>query len=259
MENGSPLSPDKPEVDLRTKPAAPAEPEAPPAREASAPIPTPGVSKALKGLMDREKAIREQAEGLKGRERSYQEAEALKGLAQDNPLDFLQRIGITREQLSQQLSEYENPDPQSEVREKLTKLEQQLAQRSEREEAERKEAALEEAQSIVKSFVSENADTYKLTSSANMHGLVYQRIYEHYETTGEALSEADAANEVEEYLSGIKAMWSQESNEPPARTSSTTLTNSLAAQTPTRTDKTDFGLLTEEESLVRAAAVLKYR
>jgi len=209
--------------------------------------------------MDREKAIREQAEGLKGRERSYQEAEALQTLAKDNPLDFLTKIGITRAQLAKQLGEYENPDPDSDWKTKVSKLESQLSQREEREEAERKEAALEEAQVIVKTFVSENADTYKLTSSAGMHGLVYQRIFDHYTATGEALSEADAANEVEEYLSGIKAMWSQESKAPPARTQSTTLTNSLAAQTPTRTDRTDAGLLTEEESLLRAAALLKYR
>lgn len=273
MENGSPLSPDKtpsyddsglPQTGEDTQAAQTATPAGTPEGQAAAappvaPISSPGVSQALKQLMDREASIREAQQQLSEQKRAVAEANALRDLAKSNPLDFLDRIGFSTEQLTEQLSQRGPSDPTQEIKSELQQLKEELAKRQQAEEQQRKEQALQEAQSIVKDFVYSNADAYPLTSSAGMHELVYQRIYDHYINTREALSEADAAKEIEDYLAGIKAKWLQERDEEqPSVTSkpSTTLTNSLAAQNPTRVEDRKF--LSEDESILKAASLLQF-
>ena len=209
--------------------------------------------------MEREKSLREQQEQLKARARDYEEAQALKRLAMDDPLGFLDRIGIKSDTLSSQLAERENPDPTADIRQELTELRQQLSQRQQREEQERKEAALQEAQNIVYDYVETNKARFPLTAAAGMHQEVYNQIYNHFLTTGESLSEEDAAKSVEEHLAGIKAKWlaSSEPEPAPVKKPSPTLTNSLAAQTPSVSEPKN-GLLSEQESIIRAAALLNF-
>lgn len=266
MENGSPLSPDKPPVILDRQPVnAPKVETAQPARQEA---PTPRVSSALKGLMDRERAIREQQESLKTLERDYHEAAALKRLASESPIDFLTRIGVTPDILQKQLGEHQNPDPNREIKDKLSKLERELQARQDREEVDRKQAALDEAQDVVRRFV-DGTEAYPLIKGAGASELVYQTIYNRLETAQEALSEEDAAKEVEAYLeTNFLDKWL---SNPAIREKvlqklgvmrapvhkSPTLTNSIAAQNPTRVD-TDGTLLPESKSIKRVAALLKY-
>lgn len=161
----------------------------------------------------------------------------------------------------------DRPDPNAGIKREVAQLRDELTSRQKREESDAQQAALQEAQQLVHQYVADS-DQYPLTKAADMHNLVFQRIYDHYNETGQALSESDAAKQVEEYLSGVVDKFSEleavrnrfvpqeQVTAPSNATTTTTLTNALSSSAPTRV--TENGKLTNEQSLARAAAMLKY-
>ncbi len=229
--------------------------------------PAPRAAEALRTLMDRESRIREAESSLKQQQQQLQEAQQLQALARENPLQFLDTVGTSYEDLTARVLQGDRPDPNAGIKREVAQLRDELTSRQKREESDAQQAALQEAQQLVHQYVADS-DQYPLTKAADMHNLVFQRIYDHYNETGQALSESDAAKQVEEYLSGVVDKFSEleavrnrfvpqeQVTAPSNATTTTTLTNALSSSAPTRV--TENGKLTNEQSLARAAAMLKY-
>lgn len=245
---------------------APAEAVAQEQVQQAPPPATPRAAEALRTLMDREARIREAESSLKQQQQQLQEAQRLQSLAKENPLQFLDTVGTSYEDLTARVLQGDRPDPTAGIKREVAQLREELSSRQKREETERQQAALTEAQQLVHQYV-DSSDEFPLTKAADMHNLVFQRIYDHYNETGQALSESEAAKQVEEYLSGVVDKFAeleavrnrfvpQEQVTAPSNATTTTLTNALSASAPTRV--TENRQLTNEESLARAAAMLKY-
>lgn len=229
--------------------------------------PAPRAAEALRTLMDRESRIREAESSLKQQQQQLQEAQQLQALARENPLQFLDTVGTSYEDLTARVLQGDRPDPNAGIKREVAQLRDELTSRQKREESDAQQAALQEAQQLVHQYVA-GSDQYPLTKAADMHNLVFQRIYDHYNETGQALSESDAAKQVEEYLSGVVDKFAEleavknrfvpqeQVTAPSNATTTTTLTNALSSSAPTRV--TENGKLTNEQSLARAAAMLKY-
>ena len=246
---------------------APAEAVAQEQVQQAPPPPTPRAAEALRTLMDREARIREAETSLKQQQQQLEEAQRLQALAKENPLQFLDAVGTSYEDLTARVLKGDRPDPTAGLRREVTELREALNSRQQREETERQHAALVEAQQLVHQYV-DSTDQFPLTKASGMHDLVFQRIHDHYNETGQALSEANAAKQVEDYLSGVvdklaeleavrnRFAPQEQVTAPSTATSTTTLTNALSSSAPTRvTEKTN---ITAEESLAKAAAMLKY-
>ena len=164
--------------------------------------PTPRAAEALRTLMDRERSIRESETALKSQAGEIERAKQLLNLAKANPLQFLNHVGTSYEDVTQQVLKGNRPDPTSGLKQELASLRKQFGVQQEREESFRKQAALDEARHLVSSYI-DSSDQFPMVKAAGMQDLVFQRIHDHYNNTGEALSEASAAKEVEEYLSGV--------------------------------------------------------
>lgn len=229
--------------------------------------PTPRAAEALRTLMDRERSIRESETALKSQSGEIERAKQLLNLAKANPLQFLNHVGTSYEDVTQQVLQGQRPDPTMGIKQELASLRKEFGVRQEREESFRRQAALDEARSLVTSYV-DSSDQYPLTRAAGMQDLVFQRVHDHYNNTGEALSEASAAKEVEEYLSGVvdklSELESVKSRFAPKEEATetldvtelaNTLTNAQSAFTPT-SKKSE--MLSERESLRQAAALLEY-
>jgi hypothetical protein len=217
--------------------------------------------------MDRERSIRESETALKSQSGEIERAKQLLNLAKANPLQFLNHVGTSYEDVTQQVLKGNRPDPTSGLKQELASLRKQFGVQQEREESFRKQAALDEARHLVTSYI-DSSDQFPMVKAAGMQDLVFQRIHDHYNNTGEALSEASAAKEVEEYLSGVVDKLSElesvkgrfapkeEAKEAPDVIElANTLTNAHSASNPTRNDESQ---LSDAESLKRAAALLQY-
>ena len=159
------------------------------------------------------------------------------------------------------------PDPMVKMQAELANIRAELGVRQEREEASRRQAALDEARRLVSEFV-DTSDQYPMTRAAGMQNLVFERIQDHYNKTGQTLSESSAAKEIEDYLSGVvdklatldavrnRFVASEGATEEPEVTQlANTLTNAHSASNPTRTNG---DTLSHSESIKRAAAMLKF-
>ena len=252
------------EQTTEAQPETPTEAQAQPA----APVtPPPRVAEALQTLMDREKSVRDAEANLKNQTSELERARKLLDMAKANPLQFLDHVGTSYEDISQQVMQGNRPDPTAHVKKELADLRKQFEVRQQREESTRRQAALDEARNLVTSFVNESAE-YPLTKAAGMQNMVFEKIHQHYNNTGEALSEASAAKEVEDYLLGVVDKLAQvesvrnrfgvspeATNEPSVNQMAQTLTNLHSSSTPTRKNE---GTLNHTESIRRAAAMLEF-
>ncbi len=158
----------------------------------------PRAAEALRALMQQEKATREARQSNIEHEAVVRQSKALQQLAQADPVGFLERSGIKREDISQRLSD--GADPVSDIRDDISSLKTELQQQREATEQARMQAALSEARSEVHKYVETAEDTplVRATGSADQ---VWQVMTHHHQTTGQIISEAEAARKVEGHLS----------------------------------------------------------
>ena len=258
---------DTPETPQAPTEAVEAAQEAPAAQEEVF-TPPPRAAEALRMLMDRESKIRETEQSVKQHQQEVDRARQLIEMAKNNPLQFLNDAGTTYDDVTQQVLQGNTPDPTVGLRQEIEKLKNQFGVRQQREEAASRQAAMDEVKSLVNSFVDSSED-YPLTKKAGMQNLVFERIQDHYNKTGQALSESSAAKEVEDYLSGVvdklaqvesvRNRFSQQEQameQPDVTQLAKTLTNRQASSTPTRTDGQKP--LKHTDSIKKAAAMLKF-
>ena len=242
--------------------------------EAAAPVeqpplqPPPRTAEALQLLMERESKIRQTEASVKEQQAQIDHAKKLVDLAKSNPLQFLDNVGTSYDALTEQVLQGQNPDPTVGLRKEIAELRKEFGVRQQREEATSRQAALDEVRSLVTSYV-DNSPDYPLTKQAGMQNLVFERIQDHYNKTGQALSESSAAKEVEDYLLGVVdklaqvesvrnrfTTQEQATEQPDVTQLANTLTNRQASTVPTRTDGQKP--MTHSESIRQAAALLQF-
>jgi hypothetical protein len=230
-------------------------------------------------LTKREKMIQEREKAIKEQEAKFKSFELNKENVRKSPKEALESVGMTFEDFTKayldQLDGKEHaPSVEDKVQELYARIEAKEKAEKEREEQAKKDAevqAIETFKSQVKEHVLADKEKYELINEAGLFDEVYNVIEEYYNETGEILSTEKAAEHVENHLfdEGQKLLKAKkfapktpaapEIKKQETSPMSTTLTNK---QTPasTATTPSDSGrLLSNEESIARAAALLKFR
>lgn len=228
-------------------------------------------------LTKREKNLQEREKQIKEMESKFKNFELTKETVRKSPKEALESIGLsfedfTKAYLDQLDGKEHKPSVEDKVQELYAKIEAKEQAEREREEQAKKDAeaaAIENFKSQVKEFVAKDVEKYELINEAGLYDEVFNVIEEYYNETGEILSTEKAAEHVENHLyeEGQKLLKAKkfapkvpEPEKPQEKSSlSTTLTNK---QTPATTVSSVVGggkLLSNEESIARAAALLKFK
>lgn len=229
-------------------------------------------------LSRKEREIRQRETSLKAREQEIEvrlakaaEIEALPSKVKESPLEALERLGVTYDQLTELILQQGQEKPEDK---KLAEIERKIADYEKRE----REAVVQRQEQARQSYLAElsafckSSDKYELIQANSAVPVVYQVVEEHYNKTGEILTNEQAADLVESHLeeeaakllklNKIKAKLAPPAAQPTApvanqstaKTNSTTLTNSLQSTSPTREPRK----LTDEEALEEAARLIKW-
>ena len=103
-------------------------------------INTPRAAEALRALMAQEKSAREARERADEQQATVQQSQALQQLAKADPVAFLERSGIRREDVTKRMAESE--DPVGGMREDLAQMRRELSEQREAAEQAKMEAAM---------------------------------------------------------------------------------------------------------------------
>lgn len=269
-------------VEDLAKPQAPV-PEAVEKPEAQAPAPTEvkkedePLSVRFAALTKREKMIQEREKAIKEQEAKFKNFELTKETVRKSPKEALESVGMTFEDFTKayldQLDGKEHtPSVDEKIQELYAKIEAKEKAEKEREEQAKKDAeaqAIESFKSQVKEFVSADKEKYELINESGLFEEVYNVIEEYFNETGEILSTEKAANHVENHLyeEGQKLLKAKkfapktpEPQKPQEKAGlGTTLTNKQTAGSSVPTQSQGGRLLSNEESIARAAALLKFK
>lgn len=253
------MSDASPHSDGTTQPATNAGQEtqtAPPDEtKAAEPPPGPNMAAKFKLIMDKEREVLQKHEALKAKEREVAEAEQLKALAKANPAAFMASLGITEKDLGAHA-----PDPQEGIKKELSELRSALQEYRRQEEERMQRLAVEEARASVRTWVQQTSE-FPSIKALGAEDLVYQKISDTYARTGKAISEVEAARDVEKELASMYQKLSsvlgtksnvQTSNAPPSQP---TLTNQHASQPPRTVDPDKLSLA---EATMEAARLLQW-
>lgn len=269
--------------DLSAKPQSPVpvEAEKPPVE-----APAPEVKKEdeplsvrFAALTKREKQIQEREKAIKDQEAKFKSFELNKENVRKSPKEALESVGMTFEDFTKayldQLDGKEHtPSVEDKVQELYARIEAKEKAELEQKEQAKKDAeveAIENFKAQVKDFVAADKEKFELINEAGLFDEVYNVIEEYFNETGELLTTEKAAEHVENHLFeegqkllkakkfAPKAPEAPEVKKQDSAPLGTTLTNkqtpSSAAQATTASNK----LLSNEESLARAAALLKFK
>jgi uncharacterized membrane-anchored protein YhcB (DUF1043 family) len=207
---------------------------------------------------------------------SYSE---LQNLAKSNPTKVLDQLGISYEDLTQAVINGGEPTREMQLAEqnkmlaqRLEKLESQISERVKAEESKKYETAYSGFIDEIKEFVDNDAEAFPLVTARAAWPLVAQHMQAHYDRTQEILDYSTAVSLIEEHLnSDLQAYLSHEKirerflagkeKEPeaiaePAKQDQTPAPKTLSSINSV-TPQDDGQLLSRDESLARAAAVLK--
>ena len=241
-------------------------------------------AKQFASLARKERQFRERTQQHKGIEKKASDLDALQDMAQKDPMKFLDKFGISYDALTRRVIN----DGQPATEDILAKQQQEINELKElnrRTIAEREEAQKKaEYDSTYNSFIdkiknmAENNTNYELINAHNAYHTVYEVMQEQYALDGTVLEQSQAADMVEQYFADeaeryfkssklrerYKGHWQPEKpveaqdSEPSQQAVAQkprpkTLSNELTSQTPAR----DGELLSREESLERAAAILR--
>lgn len=238
--------------DAPSEPAQQSEPQASPAPE-SAPAPAeappqpelPSAALAgLRALADKENALRQRAQQFQEKEKYIQEYQELKELAKSDRVEALQRLGASLEGLEALKSE--QSDPTAEVRKEMQQLREMVEMQQRREEELARENVYREVRDSVATYIDSSQEKHPYVTAAGNEAkdLIFQKILHTYQETGQAVSEAEAAREVEAHISKLAEklvpvyLASQGKQAPPKPSG---LTNNLASQAGTEKTFQELG------------------
>lgn len=181
----------------------------------------------------------------------------LMALAKKDPIAFLQQMGYNTDGLQVNNSV---ESMLAQVKEEVGGLKQVFSKKLSEDEAYRQEVQKKEAREAVRSFI-DSSNKYSFVQAAGAHDAVFEHIYNHLNTTGEVLSEAEAA----EYVNGrLKSLYeklarhqgtTKSSDAPGEVKQATTLTNRDAASG--SAPPTKLSLLSNEEAIQEMISRIK--
>jgi hypothetical protein len=255
------------------KPVTP-EPEKPEVKKEDEPL-----SVRFAALTKREKMIQEREKALKDQEAKFKSFELNKENVRKSPKEALESVGMTFEDFTKayldQLDGKEHaPSVDEKIQELYAKIEAKEKAEKEREEQAKKDAevqAIEDFKAQVKDFIAADKDKYELINESGLFDEVYNVIEEYFNETGEILSKEKAAEHVENHLyeEGQKLLkakkFAPKTPEPTKKSTestgfTTTLTNKQSAGASAAVPQQQPGkMLSNEESLARAAALLRFK
>ena len=255
--------------------------EAPPEPE------RPDFSRQFAALARKERALRQKEQEMANFAKQREQFEGtstrladLQRLAKENPAKLLGELGISYDDLTQQVINEGNPTEEQQLRLENEKLQARLGKLEEvydnqRQLAEQAQVSAARTQLVdnIKNFV-DDSSTFEMVQHHDAYGLVAQVMQEHYNTTKEVLEYGDAAKlvedhfmaEAERYLGSKKLQdrfreldKPRESETPEAAEQAVkrvkTLSNGDVAK---KTETSGSTLDSKEKSLERVAAMIKW-
>lgn len=246
----------------------------------------PLASRQFAAIAKKERALRKRESAVKQMEARIAELESSQGqfgeiqrLAKENPAALLSQLGISYDELTQQVINEGNPTEEQQLRLQNEKLQARLEKIESAYDEQRKDAEtkrLDRARATlvdnIKNFV-DNDEQYALVKHRGAYDLVAEVMQQHYIKTKEIMEYSDAARIVEDHYEQeaehyfgaqkLQERWkaklapaeqeaSQEAAAPANNGGPKTLSNKNSAQTTER----DTGLLSRAESLKRMAQIL---
>jgi hypothetical protein len=227
-------------------------------------------------LSRKEKMIFEREKQLKEMEAKYKGYDSIDSSVKSDPLAFMQKYGITYNDLTRLVLNDNKPTPDMEVKsvkEEMANLRRELAQKEADAQKTQFESTIGAFKSEIKQFIDSAKDTYELLAMQDTPDeIVYNVISEHFNKTQKILTHKEAADHVEKYLEDEARKYlsvkkfQPKAPEAPATTStqksvSQTLTNTMDANAPTPSgddlDPSDPYYI--EKSRDRAARLLKFK
>jgi hypothetical protein len=237
-------------------------------------------SRRFAELTKREKELVKRRQEISEIEKKYADYEKKLKDAEDDPLAFLEANNLSYDKLTEHILSGTKKDPAVKKLELELKAEKELRQK--RDEEARKlaeEKALSDFKTERVSKIKEAGEKYQLVNALGDYELVHQVTQEHFDATknengvGEILSFEKAAEMVEDYLDKQIAKLKDvpklkkllgilkesepvkdEANAEEASKQSATLSNDMALNAAEPSN----GFLSDEESLKRAARILKW-
>lgn len=166
---------------------------------APAQTPSPAQQTALQLQLDRNKALRSREQAIKASEAQVRELQDLKDLLQKNPLEALQRVGVTYDDITRRVGAGERPDPIAPVLSRVEQLEAELKARDERDAHQLQQTILAEERNKVRDLVG-RSDAYPALKAAEANDAVYEYIYSNYQATGDWMDWSLAAQQLNDNL-----------------------------------------------------------
>lgn len=273
-------------VEDLSKPTAPEAPQkAPEAKEPEAPQKTEPEKKdeplsvRFAALAKKEKLLLEKERQLKEMENKFKPMEYTREGVKKSPKTALESLGLSFEEFTQAYLNELDGKPTVTTEDKIEELYKKLADKErlekEREEQAKKqqeEQAITQFKENIKGLVQKDTDKYEMINLYEAFDEVYDTIEAYFNETGEMLDVERAAQEVENHLfeeaqkiKRAKKLGFQEKQEAPQKpqaqpsSMSATLTNKLTPTSVSNESTQPQRLLSNEESLARAAAMLRFK
>lgn len=238
-------------------------------------------AKKFAALSRKEREFQKEREEAKALKDQFAEFEQAKKLAKANPQEFLEKFGVTYEEITEYfINGRPKVDPKvTEIEEKLAKMEAAAKEREAKLVEEARNASIQGYRSELTSFIKSAGEKYELVNAAGAYDEVYNVIKTHFDENKDKVSKIedaimshdDAAEMVEKYLeqeldkftstAKIKNKFTKvdPKTEPAAKTEkpteSKTLTNALTAQASPANKRP----LSKEESLEAAAKLIRWQ
>lgn len=231
-------------------------------------------------LSKREKELQRKAQELK----AAQEAEDYKAFIaakqSRNPIQALQALGMSFQDAAQfVLNDQKHPEPTvedqiKELKAQIARQEEERALREEQEKQDYVKRTIDNHKRDIASYIKTNPDKYELILANDAQDTVFEVIEEYYNKFNKIMPIDEASQKVEDWLTEraqallkLKKFQpvAQPTPEPVAQSRplpqdrpkiGMTLTNAGVTAQPA---KENLGLLSREESIKRAAAMLKYK
>lgn len=209
-----------------------------------------------------ERAAREAELAAKQQYAEVEQAKEMMRLLKEDPIAFVEKAGLQYDDWARSLLNHKPKTEIDTLRETVNALKQQQEQlRAQELQAQQARAAEAVRNEIITGIKS--ASQFELINELGMHDAVLDAMQAHYDRTGEIRDVVEVASEVEEWLEGLTAKAVSTSKvksklaPPPAAQAprdGRTMTNTQAGAVPARVNS---GLLSKEESIAAAAALLR--
>jgi len=163
--------------------------------------------RAVRGANQERKDLRKKVEELEAQSTHRNEMESLNRLAKENPVEFINKFGLSYDDITNTILNENKPAPELAMRNEIGQLQSQLAEMKQSMEAREKAEvqSQEEAQynkiiDQINNFVSDSGDDFELIRMQDAQPLVLDVIREHYGTNQKVMPYRQACQLVENHL-----------------------------------------------------------